>query len=195
MTTINGLPAHALLVHVVVVLIPLSAVLLVLVALWPAARHRLSLLTAVLATLALISVPVTTNAGEWLEHHVPRTPLLHIHTHLGDTMLPWAIALFVLAALIAIRAHLRTRSAKPATELVDGPGAAHAGTIAPATADSDGIGGRLATISLAVLAVVVALGATIAVYRIGDSGARAAWTGHFSEQANPIQHTPEPKNG
>jgi hypothetical protein len=33
---------------------------------------------------------------------------------------------------------------------------------------------------LAVLALVVAAGSVLTVYRIGDSGARAAWTGRFS---------------
>jgi hypothetical protein len=40
-TTIGGLPAHILLVHAVVVLVPLAALLVVLVTAWPAARARL----------------------------------------------------------------------------------------------------------------------------------------------------------
>jgi hypothetical protein len=31
--------------------------------------------------------------------------------------------------------------------------------------------------------VVVAVGSVVTVYRIGDSGARASWTGQFSQQA------------
>ena len=180
MTTIDGLPAHALLVHAVVVLIPLSAVLVVLTALWPAARQRLALLSAILAALALISVPITTNAGEWLEHHVARSPLVHAHTHLGDTMLPWAIALFIVGAAIAVREILRSRTrtradlARPSTT-----------TDAAGVSVAHGSGGVMATIGLAVLAVVVALGSIVTVYRIGESGARAAWTGHFNAQANP----------
>jgi len=41
MTTIAGLPAHPLLVHLIVVLAPGTAVLEILCALWPAARRRL----------------------------------------------------------------------------------------------------------------------------------------------------------
>jgi hypothetical protein len=40
-TTIAGLPAHPLLVHLIVVLAPGTAVLEILCALWPAARRRL----------------------------------------------------------------------------------------------------------------------------------------------------------
>jgi hypothetical protein len=39
LTTISGLPAHVLLVHALVVLAPLTALLEVLCALWPAARR------------------------------------------------------------------------------------------------------------------------------------------------------------
>lgn len=53
MTTINGLPAHGLLVHVIVVFIPLAAVLLVVVACWPPARRRLSAFTAIVAAVEL----------------------------------------------------------------------------------------------------------------------------------------------
>lgn len=41
MSTLDGLPAHVLLVHFVVVLAPMTAVLLVVYAVWPAAQRRL----------------------------------------------------------------------------------------------------------------------------------------------------------
>jgi hypothetical protein len=41
LTTIMGLPAHVLLVHFIVILAPLTAVLAILYAVWPAARRRL----------------------------------------------------------------------------------------------------------------------------------------------------------
>jgi hypothetical protein len=178
MSTFNGLPLHVLIVHAVVVLIPLSAVLLILVSVWPAARARFADLTAVLAVVALISVPITTQAGEWLEHRVARTPLVHVHTELGDTMLPWAIGLAVLAVAVAVRHRLAARRA-PATE-------PHGVEIRDG-GHRDGAGGRDRVLGgiLAALALVVAVGATVTVYRIGDSGARAAWTGQFTQQAQP----------
>jgi hypothetical protein len=187
MSTINGLPAHVLLVHAVVVLIPLSAILLLLTAWFPAARRKLSLFAAVIAALALISVPITTNAGDWLEHHLPRTPLLRIHTELADYMLPWAIALFVTTAVVAAREFMRTRrDAALDISASDGPGAAHTGR----AGDPEGLGGRPLTIALAVLALIVAAGATATCYRIGDSGARAAWTGQYSQTAIPSPGKP-----
>ena len=183
MSTINGLPAHVLLVHAVVVLIPLSSLLLVATAWLPAARRKLSAFAAVTATTTLVSVPITTDAGDWLEHHLPRTPLLRIHTELGDYMLPWAIALFVVTATVAAREFLRGRAGSAGQQVsdVDGPGAARTtgGT------DHDGIGGRPMTIALALVALVVATGSVATCYRIGDSGARAAWQGKYSQTAIP----------
>jgi hypothetical protein len=190
MSTINGLPAHVLLVHAVVVLVPLTATLLLLTACWPAARRRLSLFAAATGAVTLVSVPLATEAGEWLEHHLPRTPLLHIHTELGDYMLPWAVALFVATAAVAVREFLRTRrpTAGSHVSTAGGPGAAHGGP----RADRDGIGGRPVTVVLAVLALVIAAGSIATVYRIGESGSRAAWEGRYSPTT--VQ-SPKPAGG
>ena len=66
MNTITGFPAHALLVHAIVVLAPLTALLAILCALWPAARRRFVWLVLALATVTLLLTPLTTTAGEWL---------------------------------------------------------------------------------------------------------------------------------
>lgn len=177
MTTIGGLPAHVLLVHAVVVLVPLSALLIVLVTVWPAARARLTQATAVVAVMTLISVPLATDAGEWLQRRVERTQLLSTHTQLGDTMLPWAIGLAVVALAVWARQWhaARTRAAVP-VRVGGSPGAAHVG---PSPQEW---GGRAVSIGLAVVAVVVAVGSVLTVYEIGDSGSRAAWQGKFSQQ-------------
>lgn len=60
---INGVPAHVLFVHVVVVLIPLTALALVLCAVWPSVMRRFGLALPVLALVSLVSVPLTTDAA------------------------------------------------------------------------------------------------------------------------------------
>lgn len=188
MTTVDGLPAHVFLVHAVVVLVPLSAGFLLLIALWPAARQRLYVVAGVLSAVTLAFVPLTTNAGEWLEHHVARTPLIRAHTHLGDTMLPWAIGLFVVTAAVAVREFMRIRTAAAPVPVGAGVGASTPSDapLAPTkSAAAHGAGGKSVTIVLAVLALVVAAGSTVTIYRIGDSGAKAAWTGNFSPTELP----------
>jgi hypothetical protein len=63
---INGLPAHVLLVHLVVVLLPLTAVAAVAVSVWPAAQRKLTFLVPLGALVGLAAVPLTTRAGNEL---------------------------------------------------------------------------------------------------------------------------------
>jgi len=148
MSTINGLPAHVLLVHVIVVFVPLTAVLLILSALLPAIRRRLVWLVAALAVVTTALTPVTTEAGEWLEKRVGRSPALHTHTELGDGMLFFVVPLLVVAALLVV-VHVREQRGKPLV--------------------------RILAAGVAVLAIVSGVAATVQVYRIGESGARVTW--------------------
>jgi hypothetical protein len=174
---INGLPAHVLLVHAVVVLAPLSALFVVLAAWWPAARIRFGLFTAILSAVTLVLVPITTEAGEWLEHRLPRTPLLRAHTHLGDELLPWMIGLTAVALGLYV---WQLVSSKRPMFKPDHPKLPHNSPAAHPM-----WGGRAVALALATVALVVAAGSVVTVYRIGESGARAAWTGNFSPTALP----------
>lgn len=62
-TVVNGLPAHVLVVHFVVVLVPLSALAVVVGAIWPSAARRMGVVLPLLALVTLASVPVATNAA------------------------------------------------------------------------------------------------------------------------------------
>ncbi|MFI5694689.1 DUF2231 domain-containing protein [Kribbella sp. NPDC051586] len=156
MQTVNGLPAHVLLVHAIVVLLPLSAALLALTALWPAARRRLAGPNAILSLLVVVLVPITTSAGEWLEHRLTPNPLIHKHTELGDTAIYAAIAVAALAVVVWWRQREST-GRTPATRTF----------LAPTS-------GAL-TATLTVAALVVSAAAVYDVVRIGDSGAKASW--------------------
>jgi hypothetical protein len=144
----NGLPVHILLIHLVVAGIPLAARLTVLSAVWPAARRRLGVITPIVALLALISIPITTAAGEWLQARVFggfTNPLIVRHAHLGDELLPWALGLFLAAVLAWGLPLLAARQRRAALETA-------------------GI-----RIAVGVLAVGLAAVTTFQVYRIGDA--------------------------
>lgn len=149
MTTFNGLPAHALLVHAIVVLAPLTAVLAILCAVWAPARNRLAWLVLGLAAITAVLTPLTTDAGEWLEDKVGTSAQLHEHTELGDTMLYFAIALLIAAVLLAV-VHVREVRGQSVK--------------------------RVASWVVAAVVIVVSLATAVQVYRIGDSGARATWS-------------------
>ncbi|CAM3631692.1 DUF2231 domain-containing protein [Smaragdicoccus niigatensis] len=157
-TVISGLPAHPLLVHFVVVLVPLTAFLLILAVCWPYARHRIGIVAPATALLTLVMVPITTNAGEWLERRTEPDPLVEIHTELGDQLIYWSAAVFLVAAVWWVLHNDRVIKWR------EDRGIATAPTLAK------GI-----TIVVAVLAVALSVGSVVQVYRIGESGARAVW--------------------
>ena len=156
MSQVNGLPAHIVLVHAVVVLVPLAALAATAAAWWPALRRWLGVITPLLAIVAVAFVPVTTHAGEWLEAHVQHTDLVETHTELGDAVLPWAAGLAVLAIVGWLLGRHLDRN----------PGAGRRDV--------------MLRIGLAVLTTAVAVGAVVTVIQAGESGARAAWDGRVS---------------
>ncbi|MCE5292735.1 MAG: hypothetical protein LLG14_26365 [Nocardiaceae bacterium] len=154
---INGLPAHPLLIHVVVVMVPLAAVLLVLSVVWPAARRKLGIVTPIAALIGLAFVPVAQEAGEALEHSLPHSDLIERHSEYGDQVLFGASLLFVFAVLWW---------------------AIHLPVIAdrlPGAAGSRPTWVKLAVAGLAVLSIGSAALASVQVYQAGDSGAKSAW--------------------
>ncbi|WP_433601726.1 DUF2231 domain-containing protein [Nocardia sp. CA-135953] len=148
MSTINGLPAHVLLVHLIVVFVPLTAVLLIFSAVWPAARRRLIWLVTVLAAITVALTPVTTEAGEWFQHELGGSPAIDKHAALGSTMIYFVVPLLLVTALLIV-VHLRDERGHPV--------------------------GRVVTVLAAVLAIAAGGAATVQVYRVGDSGSHAVW--------------------
>ena len=172
-TVINGLPAHILLIHVVVVLIPLGALFTVLSVFWPAARRKLGFISPLTCFIALVFVPITTNAGEWLDNKINpsrQNQQINKHVNLGHDLLPWALALFVFSALVW---WLGRKVDAPEDEAAD-ESAAGGGT-AVATRTRTGLP-TWVTYVVSVLAVAISVVAVIVLIRIGDSGATAAWS-------------------
>jgi hypothetical protein len=149
LTTIFGLPAHALLVHAMVVLAPLTALLEILCALWPAARRRFVWLVLAFAVAVMVLTPLTTSAGQWLYDQQPEpSAILETHWHRGQWMVYIAVALLVVAVVQAIQHWLDSRSSEPK---------------------------RVLAAVAAVLALVVGAGSIVGVVLIGDAGAQAVW--------------------
>ena len=149
MTTITGIPAHALLVHAIVVLAPLTALLEILCAFLPAARRRFVWLVLALAAVTLVLTPLTTRAGEWLYNQQSRpSDILRTHAERAQWMIYFAIGLLVVAIALVVLHWLTSRSDKPRTA---------------------------AAVIVAILALAVGVSSIVGVVRIGDAGARAVW--------------------
>src|SRR3954471_3053570 len=105
-TVIHGLPAHVLLIHLVVVLVPVAALVLIAQA-WSAPIRRWAGIGGPLLCLgALVMVPVTTHAGYWLRDHLPAelrtSPDVVKHANLGAQLLPYVAGMFVLSCAVFV---------------------------------------------------------------------------------------------
>jgi uncharacterized membrane protein len=162
-TFLGNLPVHPLVVHAVVVLVPLAILGALTVLVWPAARRRHGWLLVAVAAVATIAIPFATSTGEGLEHRLPRTPAIETHARLGDELL-----IYVAGLLVALAAFVYLHHRNGVRGRHEGPGAT--------TAQTHLTGGlRVAATVVAVLVAVLAVISAVQVYRIGDSGARAAW--------------------
>jgi len=150
MTAINGLPAHVLLVHMIVVLAPLTALLEIACAVWPRARRGLLVwLALILASAMTVLTPITADAGEWLYNLRPNPgPGLREHAELGGTMIYISIALLI-AALVLVGLHRieRRSTSRP----------------------------QVAGVAVAVVVIAVGIATIVQTYRIGDTGAQSVW--------------------
>ncbi|MBY8857423.1 hypothetical protein K7711_13125 [Nocardia sp. CA2R105] len=150
MTVIHNLPAHVLFVHFIIALVPLTAVLEIVCAVWPAARRgHLVWLTLILAVILMVLTPITIHAGQWL-YDLRKNPdaILREHAERGDTMLYFSIALLVVAVVLAALQVIERRGTQPRAIL---------------------------TVAVAVLAVVVGVASMVQLYRTGDAGSQSVW--------------------
>ncbi len=175
--TINGLPAHPLLVHGAVTLVPLAALLLVLCALWPSLGRRIGWLLPALAVVALVAVLLTTESGEWLEERVEETSLVEEHTEMGDGLTPWAVGLLVACSAVWLLNHFSSRRSEVSS---------HRGSDRVISAATS----LPVRIVVCLLSLAVAVGSALETFRIGDSGAKAVWekrtSGHTGDGANGL---------
>jgi hypothetical protein len=144
-----GLPAHPLVVHAAVVLLPLAAVATLACAALPRARRTYAPVALALALAATLAVGLAQGSGEALEDDVEETELVEEHTGKGERVLPWAGGVLVAAAAVtAIPVLARRRPDLP---------------------------GRTVTAVVVAVSLLVGAGATWSVVDVGHSGAKATW--------------------
>lgn len=149
---INGLPLHPLVVHAAVVLVPLTALGVIAMVIWPRFSQRHGWLVVATSVVALGSSFVAKESGEGLEELVGEPGF--DHAELGDLM-PIFVGVLMLAVIVLWLIDRRTP----------------AGGAAPR---------RGLRVVAAVVAVVVALANLVWVYQVGDSGAKSVWSGVVS---------------
>jgi hypothetical protein len=162
LVTIFGLPAHPLLVHAVVVLLPMAAAGAAALAVVPRWRRKYAWPLLGVTLLGVGSVPLAQWAGDQLYARMAGldNPLIEKHASLGNDLLPFALGfgVVVVAMLVAGR-------------LADREGAA--------AADDPAVPKTWRRIAVVVAVLVIAAGAaaTVQTVRIGHSGSTAVWDG------------------
>ena len=150
-----GLPAHPLVVHAAVVLLPLAALATLVAAAVPRLRRHWGPVALAVALAATLAVGLAQGSGEELEEQVDETALVEEHTEKGETVLPWAIAVTVAAAAVTVvPLVVRRRPTTPANTV---------------------------TAALVVAALITGAGAVWTVADVGHSGAKATWDDVGSE--------------
>ena len=154
--TIAGLPLHPLVVHATEVIVPVTAIVVTLAALWPLFRRRTGYLPLALALASLVLVPLSTQSGEALQERVGESSLIETHSNLAEGLLPWVFSLVVVAAVLLWWNRSERKAATPR---------------AP----------RWVALGLAVAAVLATTGTTVQAIRVGHSGATAVWSEDMSK--------------
>jgi uncharacterized membrane protein len=149
---INGLPVHALVLHVAVVFVPLLALGAIVYAVVPRWRPRIGWAVFLLAIITPVCTFVTRQSGQKLYdrvigHSSPAgQAILNNHMHFG-TLTFWFTLALGIVTLVMVVLTLRRPGSLP----------------------------RVADLGLAVVMVALAAISGYYVYRTGDSGAHAVW--------------------
>jgi uncharacterized membrane protein len=149
-----GLPAHPLLVHIPVVLLPVCALAAILLAVQPRLVDRYGTAFAVLTGCAFVGTVLAARTGPELRHLLnEETASIEQHARWGDRTEILSVLFFVLAVAFVVVSKRANRARLPG-----------------------GDGKR--TIAVPILAAslsVVAVFTTAAVIRTGHTGAEAVW--------------------
>lgn len=148
-----GLPAHPLIVHLSVVMVPLAAIGAVLLAIRGAWIDRFGWWVVGFAGVGAVSAVLAAGSGEALEERVDETEALERHAELGETARLVSVLFFVVVLAVVLgRWWFRRR----------------------AGGRSAGISRTLAR-AMSVALVVAGVAATYAMVQAGHQGAKATW--------------------
>lgn len=162
---IGGLPVHPLVVHFAVVLLPLSALALILLVFVPRWRGAFGWVTLVGLAVGTVAAWVAKESGEQLAARVGNP---QEHAELGDILPFVAGVLFVLAAAWFLLDRRARRT-----------GSAASGAVT----------------AIGIVAAIVAVAAIILTIVVGHSGAEAAWSGRVAPAASAPVTTPGAGSG
>lgn len=174
--TIDGLPAHPLIVHAVVILLPLAAFGGLVIAARSTWRRRFGVVVLLLTAAGVGAVPVATYTGEQLRDAQFVDPLIEEHEDIATGVLPFALAFGIAVVLLMIAGRLADRERDAATAASTPASSAAASAEGAEPVRPPRTWRRLALVAAALVAFT-AVAATVQVVRAGHSGSTAVWEG------------------
>jgi uncharacterized membrane protein len=163
--TLFGLPAHPLIVHAAVVLVPLAAIGTIVIAVSAKARLHIGWIVVALTASAFVFALLGQGSGESLQEKTDESELTEEHAELGDTM-PWfALPIFITASGVMVLDRRRASTDAESQSSWMGP----------------------AVIAMSAAAILASVVGTVRIAQVGHSGARATW--------QEIQDHPEGESG
>jgi len=170
MNEVFGLPAHPLIVHAPVVLLPLALTGVILCLVKPSWRPALIIPTAILGIVGAAGAILASQSGEWLQARVPESALVEDHQGLGEMTRNLSIVFAGALFVWALREMVETRGWFKDTVI--------AKLVAPKWI------GLAATIGVVIFGTLT----TAWVVQAGHSGAKAAWKGKLDAPRPDAEH-------
>ncbi len=142
-----GLPAHPLLVHLPVVMVPMAALGAIILAIFPKYFARFGWWVTGISFIGAIGAILAAGSGETLEERVDRSSTLRDHAEMGETARLLAVALFVVLLIVMLARKYR------AADMTK----------------------KVVSIAVSVVIAVSAAAAGWVIIQTGHSGAKASW--------------------
>lgn len=159
MNEVFGLPAHPLIVHAPVVLLPLALVGVLVMIVRPSWRTSLLWPTIIIGCIGAVGAILASQSGEWLVARVPESQTVHDHQQLGEMARNLSILFAGMLCLWGLRWLVVERGFFSSTPLPK--------LLSP----------KWAATAIVALTALFGVLTTVWVVQAGHSGAKAAWKG------------------
>ena len=180
--TVLGLPVHALVIHAVVVLGPITGLVAIAYAVRPPWRRLLRLPLAVLAVVTALSAVVAVESGQELEQRLvglgvggPTLEAIGLHSERGELARNAALVLAVVT-LAAVFLLLPPPSGRPGPSSRGSVDPQPADRRAPSTERATAPGGPVVALATAVVLALAGAGVVVTTMLAGHSGSSAVWS-------------------
>lgn len=176
MDTLFGLPAHPLLVHIPIVLLPLAAIGVVVMLIKPAWHRRYRWVVLGMGIAGALGATLAAQAGEELEGRIiavegrEAAASWEHHADLGETARNFALLFMIVLIVFVFVPWWLERKAGSTGSLTESGGTA-----------TPNRNMRILTIAVSALAVLAAVGTVVTIVQAGHTGSESVWEDYVND--------------